>query len=309
MSSDDATSQQIESIISSNPVTLFMKGNPQAPQCGFSATVVRILDALIPDYHTVDVLSEPEIRDGIKTFSSWPTIPQLYVKGEFVGGCDIVQELFASGELEEVLGLERGVSACPTVALTEKGAEELRRTCEQSGGEGSELHLSIDARFRTALYLAPRSEGEIEVESRGVTLYLDPISARRADGVTIDVVETDRGTGFRIDNPNAPAVQPIEAQELKSRLDAGESLEFFDVRTPEERAAASIPGTVLMNGQEAKRLEALPRDTMLVFHCHHGEHGQTAAEHFAALGFRNVYNLVGGIDAWSRQIDPEVPRY
>ncbi len=309
MSSDDATSQQIESIISSNPVTLFMKGNPQAPQCGFSAALVRILDALIPDYHTVDVLSDPEIRDGIKTFSSWPTIPQLYVKSEFIGGCDIVQEHFASGELEEILGLERGEPTSPTIDLTEKGAEELHRTREQPGSEGRELHLSIDARFRTALYLAPRAEGEIEVESRGVSLYLDPISARRADGVTIDVVETDRGTGFRIDNPNAPAVQPIEAQELKSRLDAGESFEFFDVRPPEERATASIPAAALMNDQEAKRLEALPRDTMLVFHCHHGERGQAAAEHFAALGFRSVYNLVGGIDAWSRQIDPEIPRY
>jgi monothiol glutaredoxin len=97
--------------------------------------------------------------------------------------------------------------------------------------------------------------------------------------------------------------------ELKQRLDGGERFEFIDVRTPEERATASIPGTTLINEDVARRLEALPRDSMLVFHCHHGGRSQAAAEHFAALGFTNVYNVVGGIDAWSQEIDPEVPRY
>jgi len=82
-----------------------MKGNRRQPQCGFSATVVGILDDLVPDYTTVDVLSNPAIRDGIKAYSSWPTIPQLYVGGEFVGGCDIVRELYGTGELHEKLGV------------------------------------------------------------------------------------------------------------------------------------------------------------------------------------------------------------
>jgi monothiol glutaredoxin len=102
MSPNDAT-QRIQGLIDSDKVVLFMKGSRRMPQCGFSAQVVQILDTLLPDYTTVDVLQDPEIRQGIKDFSSWPTIPQLYVAGEFVGGCDIVTELYRSGELREQL--------------------------------------------------------------------------------------------------------------------------------------------------------------------------------------------------------------
>lgn len=110
MTLDDSTRQQIEKIIRSDRVVLFMKGDRNAPQCGFSATVVQILDRLVPDYTTVDVLQDPRIREGIKVFSSWPTIPQLYVGGEFLGGCDIVRETYASGELEQALA-QAGASA------------------------------------------------------------------------------------------------------------------------------------------------------------------------------------------------------
>jgi monothiol glutaredoxin len=100
---DSATRQRIDSIVRSDPVVLFMKGTRRMPQCGFSATVVQILDTLVPEYTTVDVLADPRIREGIKAYSSWPTIPQLYVAGEFLGGCDIVREMYGSGELEQAL--------------------------------------------------------------------------------------------------------------------------------------------------------------------------------------------------------------
>ena len=96
---DDSTRERIDGLVKGHPVTLFMKGNRQAPQCGFSATVVQILDGLLPEYQTVDVLQDPAIREGIKEYSSWPTIPQLYIAGEFQGGCDIVIEMYESGEL------------------------------------------------------------------------------------------------------------------------------------------------------------------------------------------------------------------
>ena len=101
---DEAIRQQIEEAIKSNEVVLFMKGTPEAPRCGFSATVAGILDELVGDYKTVDVLADNLIREGIKQYSDWPTIPQLYVKGEFVGGSDIMMEMFESGELQELLG-------------------------------------------------------------------------------------------------------------------------------------------------------------------------------------------------------------
>ena len=98
---------RITELVKSNSVFLFMKGNRHQPQCGFSASVVGMLDGLTSDYKTFDVLSDPEVREGIKVFSDWPTIPQLYVNGEFIGGSDIVEEMFASGELHTALGAER----------------------------------------------------------------------------------------------------------------------------------------------------------------------------------------------------------
>jgi len=100
----DKTKQRIESLIGSDKVVVFMKGDRRAPQCGFSAQVVQMLDSHLPAYTTVDVLQDPEVRQGIKDFTNWPTIPQVYVNGEFVGGCDILTELYQSGELEGLLG-------------------------------------------------------------------------------------------------------------------------------------------------------------------------------------------------------------
>jgi monothiol glutaredoxin len=109
----EQTSERIKQLIASGDVVLFMKGVPAAPQCGFSAAVVKILGGLAVPFASVDVLSDPEVREGIKTFSNWPTIPQLYVKGEFVGGCDIVREMYQAGELATLLS-DKGIAAVAT---------------------------------------------------------------------------------------------------------------------------------------------------------------------------------------------------
>ena len=101
----DATSR-IDELVKANDIVLFMKGTALFPQCGFSSRAVAILDRLGAKYETVDVLQDPEIRQGIKAYSEWPTIPQLYVKGEFVGGSDIMMEMFESGELQQLIGAE-----------------------------------------------------------------------------------------------------------------------------------------------------------------------------------------------------------
>jgi monothiol glutaredoxin len=148
------------------------------------------------------------------------------------------------------------------------------------------------------------------VEAKGVMLFVDPLTAQRATGVRIDVTETPGGPGFQIENPNAPAsVRQMSVKELKALLDSGEAFEFYDVRSPEERARAAIDGTRILDSEAAARVASLDRETTLVFHCHHGARSQAAAEHFAALGFRNVFSVAGGIDAWSQEIDPSVPRY
>ncbi|MCP9791988.1 Grx4 family monothiol glutaredoxin [Vulcanococcus limneticus] len=102
---DPSTQQRIEALVSASPVFVFMKGSKLMPQCGFSNNVVQILNSLAVPFETFDVLSDPEIRQGIKEFSDWPTIPQVYVNGEFIGGSDILIELYNSGELRETLAV------------------------------------------------------------------------------------------------------------------------------------------------------------------------------------------------------------
>jgi monothiol glutaredoxin len=103
MTTEATVTDRIKQDITDNQVVLFMKGTPVFPQCGFSAAVVQILTTIGVKFKGIDVLADPEIRNGIKEFSNWPTIPQLYVKGEFVGGCDIVREMYENGELQDYL--------------------------------------------------------------------------------------------------------------------------------------------------------------------------------------------------------------
>tara|TARA_B100000989_G_scaffold232605_1_gene179396 strand:- start:448 stop:789 length:342 start_codon:yes stop_codon:yes gene_type:complete len=113
MNNTDHVSQNIENEIKSNDVMLFMKGTPVFPMCGFSAATVEVLTKVGVKFGSVNVLESNEMREGIKVFSNWPTIPQLYVKGEFIGGCDIVREMFESGELLELLNT-KGIEVNPT---------------------------------------------------------------------------------------------------------------------------------------------------------------------------------------------------
>ena len=105
---DENTRQRIQAEVDTNDVLLFMKGTPVFPQCGFSAAVIQVLSHLQVKFNSVNVLEDMDIREGIKHYSDWPTIPQLYVKGEFVGGCDIIREMFETGELSTFLA-EKGI--------------------------------------------------------------------------------------------------------------------------------------------------------------------------------------------------------
>ena len=109
---DDITRERIQTEVDANDVLLFMKGTPVFPQCGFSAAVIQVLSHLQVKFNSINVLEDPDIRDGIKQYSDWPTIPQLYVKGEFVGGCDIIREMYETGELKTFLE-EKGLHSEP----------------------------------------------------------------------------------------------------------------------------------------------------------------------------------------------------
>ncbi len=305
---DQSTQSELATLVKSDKVVLFMKGNRGAPQCGFSATVVEILDRYVPEYTTINVLADPAIREGIKKFSDWPTIPQLYVAGEFLGGCDIVRQMDTDGDLVGALGGAAVPIEPPAVTLTD-AAVKVFREASAEGDRDDVLRVSIDAGYRHDLSLGPTQAHDVVALSNGIKLVFDPASARRASGLVIDYVESPQA-GFKMDNPNAPAqVEKVSPSQLKGWLDAGETLTLLDVRSPAERATAKIEGSTLVDGDNIDELMALPKDTKVVIYCHHGMRSFQAAQHFTQQGFRNVHNLEGGIDAWSAEVDSTVPRY
>lgn len=311
---DESTRQKIDADVKNNEVVLFMKGTPQTPRCGFSATVAGILDELVGEYKTVDVLSDAKIRDGIKEYSDWPTIPQLYVKGEFVGGCDIVREMFESGELHEKLGLEPEVVSTPEIKVSAAAAAALGDALEDAAREdpaGSHcIRVEIDGEFQHALSVSPKQPRDVEVPVGAFTLVLDRASARRAQGLSIDYIESGDGPAFKLENPNEPPrVKSIDVKTLKARMAEDSRLELLDVRSQKERDQAKIEGSKLLDRETQQYLMGLEKSTPLYFHCHHGQRSQQAAAYFLSHGFQNVYNVAGGIDAWSIEIDPRVPRY
>ena len=309
MSLDPALRSRIETLLQSNRIVLFMKGEPRAPQCGFSAKAVAALSSLDIDYAHVNVLADPEIREGIKQYGDWPTIPQLYIGGDLVGGSDIIEQMANSGELHSLLGLPAPDRTPPHITITAAAAAMLRDALANAG-DGYALQVEVDARYDAKLQLAPVDANAIAVEQDGIRAQFDMPSARRAQGLSIDWVDDERGRGLVIDNPNAPPkVKSMTAVEANARVADG-TLTLVDVRPPEERAlaAVNVPFSVF-DGPALSHLEALPKDTPLAFLCHHGGRSAQAAEHFRGLGFRDVYNVEGGIEAWALEADPHVPRY
>lgn len=305
----EETKKKIEALVAANDVVLFMKGTRSAPQCGFSSQVVQILDRFLDDYATVNVLADHEVREGVKAFSDWPTIPQLYIKGEFQGGCDIVKNMFASGELKQKLGVDVKSVAAPNITVTAAAKEAIEKARGGQPAEEAWLHLEVDAAFRTNMGFGPREPDDVLVEAGGFQLLVDFATAKRSNGITIDFVGGASG-GFKIDNPNAPApVGQITVKELAALLGGPAKIELIDVRGADEWQKAHINGARLLDQATQAYLQGLDKNTPLYFHCHHGGRSQRAAEQYQRLGFKKVFNVVGGIDAWSIEVDQNVPRY
>ena len=307
MTLSDATREKIEGLVKGNRVVLFMKGTPEAPMCGFSSKTAGLLDSILEDYVSVDVLQDQDIREGIKVYGNWPTIPQLYIDGELAGGCDIVTAMFNSGELHDLLGVEQPDRTPPEVTITDAAAEKIREAMQ--GHEGVGLHFAIDAGFQSQFNVAPVEGHEIKVEANGITMLFDIASAQRARGAVIDWVSSMQGEGLTIHLPEAPApVRQMSVSELKGELESN-SVILIDVRGTEERALATLEGARPISPETMQEIEAMPKDTALAFLCHLGTRSQVAAEHFRKNGYTNVANVVGGIDAWSKEIDSTVPTY
>lgn len=308
MSLDPNTCSRIESLLSQHRVVLFMKGRREAPSCGFSAAAVGRLDEVIDDYHTVDVLADDAIRQGIKAFGNWPTIPQLYVGGELVGGSDIIQQMHDSGELHALFGAETPDRTPPQIHISERAAEVIGKALAEASD--AHLMLAIDARFQPQFQMLERLGGtEIVSHSAGLAVHFDLASARRAHGASIDWVSSAHGEGLSIHLPLAPQpVRPLTVQALRERITAGD-ITVIDVRPLSDREYAPFAGAEVLDNDSHDRLIALPKDTPLAFLCHHGVSSRRAADHFRDHGFSALWNVEGGVDAWSRDVDPSFPRY
>ena len=305
--SDSTVRQRIESLLAEHRIVLFMKGTRHAPSCGFSAATAGVLNDMLDDYLSVDVLADEAIRQGIKEYGNWPTIPQLYVEGELVGGADIIQGMAASGELHRLLGVAEPDRTPPDITISERAAREIRAALADAEGMG--LFLAIDGRFQPQFQLREVTGHEIRATAGGIDVLFDPASAQRARGARIEWVETAQGEGLSIDLPSAPpAVHALDVQALKKLMDEGR-VKVIDVRPAEDRALAPFSGAEVLDADSHDRLVGLPKDTALAFICHHGNSSRRAAEHFRERGFRTLYNVEGGIEAWSREVDPSVPRY
>jgi len=293
---DSATRERIETVLKDHRVVLFMKGDRRQPQCGFSAAATNMLNELLPDYHTINVLEDPEIREGIKAYGEWPTIPQLYVEGELVGGADIIRQLYTSGELHELFGAAKPDRTPPEITITDAAAEAIRQGT--ANAQGVALHLEIGPDHSAGFQLAPAGEHDIVAHANGLEVHFDPASAQRAKGIVIDWVSTVQGEGLSLKFPGAQEIKSLTMHELKTRLAAGD-ITLIDVRPAATRAQlAPLPQARILEDEGYETLAALPKDSALAFICQHGISSQSMAERFAAHGFSNVYNVAGGMEAW-----------
>ncbi len=287
----------IEQQIASAEVVLYMKGSPKMPQCGFSAKTAGLLDSLLAgDYQAYNVLEDERIREGIKVFSDWPTIPQLYIKGEFVGGCDIITEMYNAGELHEMLGLEVPDRTPPDITITEAAAEQINAFLAQYPGQF--LHFSITPDWDARFEVGPRGGHEIASEAAGLTVLMDLATAQRAQGATIDWIESMQGSGLKLDLPGAPPpVQKITAEALQARLNQGEDIWVVDTRPEPDREATPVDFAKPLDADMMQKLKDADPHQPVVFMCHVGITSLKIAEHYRKQGMTQLFNLEGGVEA------------
>lgn len=302
MSLDSETRGIIDNLLSSNKVVLFMKGTPQQPQCGFSAKTTAALDMLIADFVSVNVLEHPTIRDDIKEYANWPTIPQLYIDGELIGGNDIVQDMLKSGELADALGVDRPAVTQPKITISDDGVAVMKNALDSQ--PGGLLHLQISATWTHQIALEASRDDDVHVDAGGIELHMDRWTAARADGLNMILEEDLTGTRFIFDNPNAPPpVKQMSVQTLKERLDNGDDIILIDARPEDERNDVSIEDARPWNDDTRVFVESLPKSTEIIIHCHMGGRSQALAEALRQRGYTNLHNVTGGIKAWAEEID------
>ncbi len=295
----DQTTERIEQMLTENPVFLFMKGTPQTPMCGFSSNTVKILKDLIgDDFASFNVLEDPEIREGIKAYGQWPTIPQLYVDKELIGGNDIISEMFNTGELHTLLNLPQPDRTPPKISITDEALNHIKEGLKDMGDH--QLFLSVDDEFNTRFSLEMPKGYEIIADVGDLKVYMDIGTAKRSDGVAISWVDELQGSGLRINNPNEPpAVRDLSVGELQDWFATDTTQpKIYDVRSADKFNEGSVDHAVRLDKDSIAAIEAMDKNTPLVFVCQVGQSSMSAAEFFRKKGYTKVFNLTGGYNAW-----------
>lgn len=250
--------ERLSAFADQSTVFALVKGTPNQPMCGFSDGVMRILNTLGAPYATFNVLADPEIRSGAKTWDAnggWPTFPQIYVGGEFIGGFDIVEELYQKGELQEIV----------REAVDEKGPGPVH------GGSG-------------------------DIPTEDTSDFPTPADK-------IEVPESAKASGEGVED-----VQEIEPRKVE--LLGKEHFVLLDVREPDEYEHTHIEGAQLVPMPEiGDRVDEIPRDANLLIICRSGGRSRRVGDFLISRGFRHVYNLTGGTNAWSEQVGEGVKKY
>ncbi len=302
--------EKIINYINREKIALFIKGTPQEPQCGFSAKIIEILDFFVSDYVSINVLEDEQVRNGIKEYSNWPTIPQLYVDQKFIGGSDVVSQMYDNGELLELFNIKKiSKNFIFNIKITNDAKNKFINFL-QNNNKISYFRLTINAKFEHKLSISILKQNDVISKNNDISLILDPVSATRVNNIIIDYKQIGFKEGFKIINPNKPPkIKQINALELKRKIDNKDKLMVFDVRTKEEWDIVHIKNTYFFRDFSSEQKNKLNKHKMIVFLCHHGMRSQRIAESFRMNGFTNVYNLIGGIDEWSRNIDTTLVRY
>ena len=172
------------------------------------------------------------------------------------------------------------------------------------------VRLTIGSDWEPLLDLDEERDGDVCIDYDELSLVMTRSTARRANGVVVDFIERGGQSGFKVENPNTPPmVKQLTVGELKDWIDSGKPHLLLDVRTVPERATAKIEPSEMLDDGMREKLDAMDRTKTVVCYCHHGMRSQQAAEHLLRMGFKEVHNLQGGIDAWSLHVDPDIPRY
>jgi monothiol glutaredoxin len=292
------TKELIENLVNKNNCILFMKGTPAHPQCGFSSNTVTILKELLgDDFSSFNVLENIEVREGIKEYGNWPTIPQVYVNGELIGGNDIVTEMFNTGELHSMLNLPQPDRTPAKISISDTARKNILSGIEDIGN--NVLMLSIDSQFNTRFSIDQPKGYEVISDIDGIKIYMDVGTSKKANGIEIDWVEDLQGAGLVIKNPNEPkAVIQLSVELLKQGIETGEYVHIYDVRSEEQYNSQHIPNSKRLDKDNMQVIESLDKNTPLVFVCTVGNTSQGACEFYRKKGFNNINNLVGGVTAW-----------